>query len=145
MATASYPNIDACNPIECISSKVQRIHRVTATIFRKHLKPFGVSNSQLSVLFVLSKRKKMTQQQFSDFTFSEKSTVSRNLQRLFDKELIMLEEAQFIQLTKKGLTLLEEIIPAWDRAMEEVGALLDHDGVNALNLVLNKITKTTHT
>ena len=83
-----YPNIESFDPRECLSGRISRIHRLTATIFRKYIAPFDVTNSQLTLLFILSKNAGLTQKQLSDIAKLEKSSLHRNLKRLLDQEYL---------------------------------------------------------
>jgi len=134
-------NIESFNPKRCISGKMTRLHRVTANIFRKHLSPFGVTNSQLTLLFVLTKRSNLNQKQLSDITVLEKSSLNRNLKRLIESKLITKEDFPLIKITTKGKILVNEIIPEWKKAMNEIETLLESDGKNALDILTKKLLK----
>jgi len=113
-----------------------------ANLFRKHLKPYNITNSQLSILFVISKGVKVSQKKISDYLHLEKSTVNRNLDRLFEKKYIFYKKDAFLNLTPKGKAFLNKTIPRWEAAMEEVEALLHENGVDALNLVMDQLKGT---
>jgi DNA-binding MarR family transcriptional regulator len=134
-------NIQSFNPTTCISSKVRRIERATSSIFRKHLLPFKITESQLSVLFVLSKRDGLTQKQLSDFAHLEKSTINRNLARLLSSNCITRKDFPQIKLTETGRLFVENIIPIWNNAMIEIGEILSTEGIEALNIIDQKINK----
>ena len=70
----------------------------------------------------------------------EKSTVNRNLKRLLDNKLIEKLNIHDLQITTKGKSLLEEVIPHWDNAMQEIREILEEEGELALNTVLEKLT-----
>lgn len=136
-----YKNIESFNPQECISGKMTRINRITANIFRKHLKPFGVTNSQLTLLFVLSKKNNLNQKQLSDIAVLEKSSLNRNLNRLIEAGLISKDKFPIIRITEKGKILVDEIIPVWRSAMDEIEDLLEEDGQEALSILISKLHK----
>ncbi len=136
-----FENIAGFNPITCISGKVMKISRITSAIFRKHLKSFGVTNSQLSLLFVLSKKGGQTQTQLVTITGLEKSSLNRNLERLFGNGNLTKENFPLIEITYKGKKKVNEMIPVWEEAMKEVRELLGENGEEALNVVLGKLTK----
>ncbi|WP_430909303.1 MarR family winged helix-turn-helix transcriptional regulator [Maribacter sp. 2-571] len=127
-------------PQQCISSKVMRLNRVIANIFRKHLQPFGVTDSQLSLLFILSKTKDRNQKQLSEMAVLEKSSLHRNLKRLLAADLIVSDHARKINITEKGKLLVSAIIPEWEKAMKEAAQLLQPDGLDALGVLLVKIS-----
>ncbi len=119
-----------------------RLSRFTANVFRKHIKPFGITESQLALLFILYTNRNLNQKRLSEVSLLEKSSLNRNLNRLFTAELITKDDFPIITITKKGEELLETIIPEWQKAMNRMEQLLDKDGLHALNLVLEKVAIT---
>ncbi|MCJ8288858.1 MAG: winged helix-turn-helix transcriptional regulator [Crocinitomicaceae bacterium] len=134
-----FKNIDSFNPKECISGKMMRLNRITANIFRKHLKPFGITDSQLTLLFVLTKRNNLNQKELSDIAVLEKSSLNRNLKRLIDSELVSKSSFPIIRITEKGKILVNTIIPEWEKAMTEIKELLESDGISALDTLITKL------
>ncbi len=134
-----FPNIESCNPRLCISGRISRIQRIVSEIFRHELKPYGLSNSQLSILFVVAKREAVMQKEICDILYLEKSSLSRNLTRLFSKNYISKLDNGLVQLTQKGKVHLETVIPAWNRAMVTAREKLGNEGEDALQLVLNNL------
>ncbi len=135
-------SIDTFSPQNCISGKVMRLNRIIAKLFRKHLKPLGVSNSQVSLLFVLTKKKDLNQKQLSDMTILEKSSLHRNLHRLSEAGLVTKADFPKINITEKGKQLVTVIIPIWTKAMTEAEELLEKEGQEALNTLMGKVSKT---
>lgn len=136
-----YKNISKFNPRECISGKIMRINRLTGNIFRKYLAPFKITDSQLTLLFILTKRGGLTQKQLSDFIFLEKSTLNRNLQRLIDKQYITRINFPVIEITNKGKKFVENIIPEWEKAMAEIRGIIGNQGEEAINTIHKSLTK----
>ncbi len=137
----AFPNIANSNPSMCISSAMNKCNRIVANIFRKHLKPFGITNSQLTMLFIITKAESVNQKRIADMLFMEKSTVNRNLQRLLDKKWITYDSDKTLLTTKQGKLLLEEVIPFWDTAMEEVKEVLGKKGEDSLFYMTKKLTR----
>lgn len=135
-----FPNLDVCNPSICFSGRMMRMDRIISAIFRKHLASFGLTNSQLSILFITAKKELVTQQQLADLLFLEKSSLSRNMKRLLDGALIKKINTRQLEMTTKGKTLLEQLIPKWENAMHEVNEILGIDGQTAFNTLYTKIT-----
>lgn len=134
-----YENIATFNPASCISAKVMRISRVTAGIFRKYLKPFHITDSQLSILFLLSKRGGLSQKQICEFTQHEKSSLNRNLSRLFERNYLSRAGFPIIEITEEGKSFVDTVIPEWEKAMAEIRQLLNEDGERAINLAHTKL------
>lgn len=90
------------------------------------------------MLFILSKRGKLTQQELADMLFLEKSSVSRNKLRMLQQELLE-KDGRKLFISQKGLTLLNEVIPHWDNAMEEAKQKLGTEGLSSLNSLVNQL------
>jgi DNA-binding MarR family transcriptional regulator len=69
----------------------------------------------------------------------DKSTVNRNIDRLFKNKLLLKVDLHEIQTTIKGKNLLEKVIPAWDNAMAEIRSILGSEGEAALTTFHNKL------
>lgn len=134
-----YENIETFNPASCISAKVMRVNRVTANIFRKYLKPFNITDSQLSILFLLSKKGGLNQKQMCEFTKLEKSSLNRNLERLYERNYLSRAGFPTIEITEKGRAFVASAIPEWEKAMAEIRQLLEEEGESALNLLHTKL------
>ncbi|MBO6515707.1 MAG: MarR family transcriptional regulator [Bacteroidia bacterium] len=132
-------NLESFDPRMCISGKMTRINRITANIFRKHLHPYDITNSQTTILFILSKLQGLPQKRLSEIAVLEKSTLNRNLKRLYDKELVSRKDFPVISITNKGKQFVNDIIPAWRNAMDEITNILNPEGEQALNLLHNKL------
>lgn len=136
-----HPNLDSCDPRLCISSRILKCNRIISSVFRKHLLQYGITNSQLSILFILAKRGETGQQELSNILYLEKSTVSRNMRRLIENGYLVRKSTRSIFITEKGKDFLEEVVPAWDRAMEEARTLLGEEGDEALTFLLTQLTR----
>jgi len=135
-----YPNIDNFNPSTCISGKMMKCNRIIANVFRKHLAPFHITDSQLSILFIITKANDTNQKKISDILYLEKSTVNRNLKRLLDNNYIMYTEGSYLSITDPGKVFLEELIPHWNTAMKELKLLLSNEGVNSLDFLSKQLS-----
>ncbi len=118
-----------------------RLNRLTANIFRRHLSPFNITDSQLTLLFILSKKERCNQKEISEIAKLEKSSLNRNLTRLIEKGFITKKDFPLLQLTHSGKVLVEKIIPEWQKAMTEIKELISEEGLNGINIALEKISK----
>jgi len=134
-----FENLISFDPSSCLSGKVKGINRATANIFRKFLSPFNITDSQLSILFIFTKLGGLTQNQFSTIAHIEKSSLNRNLKRLFDRGYLSKNDFPIIEITQSGMALVNQIIPEWEKAMAEIRLLLGEDGEAALILVESKL------
>ena len=127
------------NPRPCIASKIMKAHRIINSVFRKHLKQFDLSNSQMSILFMLSKMGITKQHELASNLSLEKSSLSRNLKRLFENGTIDKNDDLSIEITEKGLNLVVAIIPYWEKSMEEAREMLGSEGEDALNIIIDSL------
>lgn len=134
-----FKHLDTVDPSTCLSGKMNRISRLTANIFRKHLHDFDTTSSQLTLLFVLLKSGGKTQKEITDMLFLEKSSLNRNLNKLFEKKYATKDEFPIIKIAHEGKVLLDEVIPHWEAAMKEIRSLLHTDGEEAVNTILTKL------
>ena len=140
-ATKKSKTIEAYQPQMCIAGKIARCERIVSQIYRKHLSKFGITQSQLSILSVVAKKKgPVNQRLLSELLYLEKSTVSRNLKRLFLNDYLKRGENSVLLVTRKGARLLEKVIPEWEIALEETRSVLKKDGESAVDLVIARLT-----
>ena len=76
----------------------------------------------------------------SEMLFMEKSTVNRNITRLIDNQYLSLDSSLFLHTTTKGKLFLEEVLPHWEIAMNEIHDILGQEGTAAVALITDKLT-----
>lgn len=135
-----FKNLSSFNPSACINGQIARIYRISNAIFRKYVSPFGITNSQLSLLFICAKMNHLNQKQLATIAQLEKSSLNRNLRRLVSQGLITKDEFPLIRITTKGRLLLEDVIPAWEEAMQEIKLKLGDEGVASLQMIHQSLT-----
>lgn len=101
--------------------------------------PYNITDSQLSILFVITKKKEITSKKISDMLCMDKSTISRNLRRLIEKKYISKKGGFYLSITDHGKQLLEEVIPEWEKAMFETRQIIGNEGENSLNILLTQL------
>ena len=127
MSKKETTQLENLNPGICIGSRLKMLSRNVENIYRKHLKRYGITSSQLSILFFVAKNKEVRQKEIGKYLSLERSTVSRDLTRLIKNGIVTKngrETRSMLAMTDVGLSLLEEIIPSWTLAHEESSALL---------------------
>ncbi len=130
--------VENFKPQDCIVGKFSRLQRRISRIFRRHIRPYGVTNSQLGLLFVLSKCESCSQKELSEIAVLEKSTLKRNIDLIVRNEWAFQDAAKQISITGKGRSMVQHILPSWKLAMEEVKTILGADGINALQILEDK-------
>jgi DNA-binding MarR family transcriptional regulator len=136
---SNFPLLDSCNPMQCYSSKLMKANRLMQQLFKKHLGQFEITMSQLSLLFYIAKKEIAGQQEIADSLFLDKSTVTRNLQRLLKDGFMKKNFDRKIQITTKGKRLVERMIPYWEKAMKETQDRLSPSGEKAIHVILEKL------
>jgi len=135
----AFKNLENFDPRSCINGRIARSQRIISKVFRKHIKPFGITSSQLSMLFVLSKRGETSQNEIGNILYLEKSTVSRNKRRMVSQGWIE-NTGLTLTITEEGLSLVDEIIPEWKKAMAEIKEQLRKDGEKGLETIITNLT-----
>ncbi len=118
---------------------VMYCERRILAIYRKHLGPFELTSSQFSILMVLARRGPLKQVELCVMIALEKSSASRNLQRLLGEKFLSRKADRSLEITNKGKALLERCIPSWEQAKAEVVELLGAEGEQALRGVMMKL------
>lgn len=125
----------AFDPTDCISGRLMRLERIVAKRYRRHLAEYGLTNSQMSMMFMLSHAGPMKRSELARAMALERSSVTRNLDRLVTTGVVHVSVSGKVFVTSQGSALLERIMPAWTSAMREVDDLLGEDGRSALALL----------
>ena len=123
-----------------------RCSRMISAVYRKRLKPFNVTPSQLGILMMVNAYQQVPQSQLSKQMHVERSTLSRELKRLIDKDYIVKTgpaTRPILSLTASGKEYFTSLVPAWEKAMDESTQILDEEGQQALNLVLKQLSQNT--
>lgn len=121
---------------DCIGSRLRGLSRAVDSIYRKHLHGKGVTESQLSVLMVIMKKGEVEQIEVGRVLNLERSSLSRNLVRLEEQGYIVKTgplNRPILALTNTGKQFLEQVIPCWQEAMDEIHELLGADAIDGFN------------
>jgi len=128
MAASSEHKLESTMAAECLSGRIRKLGRVVNSIFDRQFRPHGVRSSQISILIVVGLHGPTTATEVCGRLCLEKSTLSRDLERLIDNGWIRATEAggrrRNLELTTEGRALLRRIQPAWKIAQTEVEKLL---------------------
>jgi DNA-binding MarR family transcriptional regulator len=115
---------------ECICSRLRLLNRVVSSIYDEALRPHRLELSQLSLLIAIDLlRERATGARVAAAMQVEKSSLSRELQRLEDRGLIRrapssAERALRIKLTARGRGLIAAAVPGWQAAQAKAVELL---------------------
>ena len=126
----------------CAAARLRLINRVVTNIYDEKLRSAGIRVNQLTMLIFITYRKSVTQKDIQDILHMEKSTVSRNVERMRNKGWIeAAKEGKTYRLTVTplGQKLIEESFPLWQKAQEQVYHLLGKDNVDNIKAVADFI------
>lgn len=137
----------------CIAFRVRALNRMITNLYDATLKPFGITVNQTTILAMLNLIGEAGPGEIGQVLVMEKSTVSRNLERMRKNGWIEAAArdggiARIITVTPAGRKLLAELYPEWEKAQASAARLLGEEGVAAvqtLHRVVRRSTATTNT
>jgi DNA-binding MarR family transcriptional regulator len=129
---------------ECLAVRVRLLNRTITGIYDEALRPHGLTTGQLNLLVVVAKRGPISPGAVAQLLNMKKSTVSRNVELMRKKGWVNVTPVESgraleIKLSRKGRTLLERSLPAWEEAQTRAMALLGQSGAKSIHRVGNTI------
>ncbi len=129
---------------ECLAVRVRMLNRTITAIYDDALRPLGLTTGQLNILVVVTKRGPLSPGEVARRLNMEKSTVSRNVERMRANRWLTVTapdsgRKQQLTLTRQGKRLLETSVSAWDEAQTRTRALLGRRGSDSIRGVGNSI------
>ncbi len=121
----------------CIAFRVRALNRVITNLYDAVLKPFGITVNQTTILAMLTLVSRARPGDIGKELHMEKSTVSRNLERMRKNGWIAIEAvdggmARVVTVTPAGRRLLAALYPEWEKAQYTTARLLGDEGVAAV-------------
>ena len=106
---------------ECIAFGVRRASRVVTSFYDYHLADHGLRSTQFTILNALSALEDVTVTELADQLQSDRTTLTRNLDRLeqqgwIDRERGADRRSRHVRLTAAGQAKLEAAVPSWTAA-----------------------------
>lgn len=123
---------------ECLAGRIRFLNRSLTSIYDDAFRPLGVTAGQISILSVVINYGTATPSNLVSDLNMEKSTVSRNLERMRKAGLVDIKSQgrnQQVSATEEGRSLLERALPFWQEAQTATGLLLGADGAQDLRKV----------
>ncbi len=147
MPTSSTQPVDRAADLiagECLAVRVRMLNRTITAIYDDALRPLGLTAGQLNVLVVIARRSPISPGEVARRLNMEKSTVSRNIERMRNNGWLTVTAAesgrkQQLALTRQGKTLLEKSVPAWDEAQTRARAVLGRRGAESIHRMSNAV------
>ncbi len=130
--------------LECLAVRVRRLGRVITRVYDAALAPHGVTIAQLNLLTAIVAADGARPTDLVRILDVEKSTLSRDLQRMEHLGWIRFDPRQSgrgrsISLTPAGTRLLLEVRPAWEKAQETARSQLGRGAFAGLRKLLQPI------
>src|SRR2546423_11659302 len=123
---------------EFISSRLRMLNRVITNIYDNALRPLDLKVSQMNILVAAAKMGTARPLEVCEYLHLDVSTLSRNVERMRARgwlEIVPDEDgrSQPFELTPRGRKLLEQAVPAWSEAQQQVTKVLGDRFVGQLN------------
>ncbi len=129
---------------ECLAVRIRLLNRTVTNIFDDALRPLGVKVSQLNVLMVVAKRGPISPGGVCRLLNMEKSTLSRNVQRMRTRGWLKVYQGdsgreQVLELASPGRKLIEKSLPFWKKAQAQTEAMLGQQGARSIHRAANTV------
>lgn len=134
--------IAQCLDAECLSGRVRFLNRSITSIYDDAFRPLGVTAGQISILAEVVGRGRVAPVDLVSELNMEKSTMSRNLERMRKAGWVSLRSEgrnQIVTPTRKGSTLLQHAHPLWKEAQKATRKLLGSGGAQDLRKVADHL------
>lgn len=131
----------ACN---CLVARTRYLSRCMTAIYDSAYADYGISANQASILAALVSMGESSSGDLAEFFKMEKSTLSRNIERMKRQGWIEAQRAgraQILKPTRDGRALLKKTYPAWLEAQSQSKELLGQSDANSLRSIVNKLWK----
>jgi DNA-binding MarR family transcriptional regulator len=112
---------------QCMVSNSRMAARAITRRYDAYVRPYGVTATQLSLLGAIQMLPGQTVSALADQRGFERTTLTRNLDRLEQMGLAASAtkgRARVPSLTPKGDALLDELLPLWRKAQDELRTAL---------------------
>lgn len=110
------------------------------------LRPYGITSAQFALLGGMVRGDGATVTELADRNGIERTSLTRNLDRLEKQGLIASRpsergNARICDLTASGAALVEEIVPLWVKAQNEMRELLTADDFSTTLAALKRLSR----
>ena len=128
----------------CIAVRMRLLNRTVTNIFDDALRPLGVKVSQLNVMMVVAKHGPISPGEVAKRLNMEKSTLSRNVDRMRKRGWLKVSEAgsgrgQVLELAPPGRKLIEKSLPFWKKGQSQTQAVLGRQGTQSIRRAANAV------
>ncbi len=131
---------------QCVAVRIRMLSRMITNMYDSALNPFGISLNQMSILTLVYLGREVGFDTLCKQLKMEKSTTSRNIERMKKKGWIEIVPAQderkkLLKVTPAGEEILGKVHEAWEDAQAKAVSLLGEEGTEVLCNIANEIWK----
>ena len=131
---------------ECVAVRLRMLNRVVTKIYDDALRSLDLKVSQMNILAAAAKMGTARPIDVCKYLHLDVSTLSRNVERMKVRgwlEVVPDEDrrSQPFRLTPQGRELLENSLPAWSKAQQQVKKVLGAGFVEELNQAIKRVGK----
>lgn len=131
---------------DCIATKIRLLNRAVTAIYDEALRPHGLTIGQMSMLVTVAKAASASPGELGRLLHMEKSTLSRNVERMRAHgwlEAVPAGDGRSTELriTARGRRLLRDVHPAWSTAQERAADLLGERGVRGIMRTVGAVAR----
>lgn len=129
---------------QCMVTNSRMAARAITRRYDVYLRPYAITSTQLSLLFGIRSMPDRTVSEMAEARGFERTTLTRNLDRLEAMGLIASRAARkgngrICEITPKGGALLQELTPLWRQAQAEMREALTAEGFDQTLRVLKRL------
>ncbi len=125
--TSRAPDLDKCFKAAemCACGNMRKATRAITQLYDEALRPSGLRATQLALLVAIRVRGPVTVKDLAQITVTDRTTLTRNLQPMEQKELIRImpgedRRERLVALTETGQKALAKALPLWQKAQGKV-------------------------
>ena len=128
----------------CIADKMRFLNRVITNLYDESLREVGMTTAQMNILVTVAKYGTARPGEVGAWLHMEKSTLSRNLDRLrkpgwIRSRPVARGRAIELELTPKGHVVLNQGLPRWKRAQRKAESILGDKGVKEVMEIAERL------
>lgn len=131
---------------ECGCFELRKASRVVTQLFDEALQPMGIRATQLPVIVGALALGNPSLSELADYLVVSPSTLSRNIRPLEREGLIRIKHhghrTKLVLVTEDGRTLLQNCMPAWNRAQKDFLRLIGEETWQSMRLQLDNAVST---
>ena|SRR5687767_8073823 len=129
---------------QCMVSNSRMAARAITRRYDVYLRPHGLTSTQLSLMGGIKNMPGRTVSELADARGFERTTLTRNLDRLEAMGFIASHHAKkgngrICEITAKGMSLIETLTPIWRQAQADMRDALTTEGFNETLNVLKRL------